>query len=82
MEVRIGHGAHAVLERNHAFKQRLIEELATQKFANICFIEGPAGADSLEIKCLGGDEVVVPESSFSTPGIPARIVDELTARMK
>ncbi len=82
MEVKIGHGAHAVLERNHAFKESLLGELEEQKFANICFIEGPATADSLEIKCLGGDGIVVPESSFATPGIPSRIIDELTARMK
>jgi hypothetical protein len=82
MEVRIGHRAHVVLDRNHAFKERLIQELATQKFANICFIEGPRSAGGLEIKCLGGDEIVVPESSFNTPGIPARIIDELSIRMK
>jgi hypothetical protein len=82
MEVRIGHGAHAVLDRNHAFKERLIEELATQKFANVCFIEEPRSAGGLEIKCLGGEEVVIPESAFNTPGIPARIIDELSTRMK
>jgi len=82
MEVRIGHRAHAVLERNHAFRQRLIEELAEQRFANVCFIEEPGSDGDLEIKCLGGEEVVVPESCFNTPGISGRIIDELSIRMK
>ena len=63
MEVRIGHRAHVVLDRNHAFKERLIKELATQKFANICFIEGPRSArNDLRITFLDvgqGDAAVI-----------------------
>ena len=82
MEVRIGHRAHGVLDRNHAFKEKLIAELTTQNFANVCFIEEPGTDSGLEMKCLGGESGVVPESSFNTPGTPRRIIDELSIRMK
>jgi hypothetical protein len=82
MEVRIGHRARQVLDRNHAFKDKLIEELATERFANVCFIEEPGRDEGLEIKCLGGEAVVVPESSFNMPGIPRWIIDELSIRIK
>jgi hypothetical protein len=82
MEVRIGPRARAVLERNHTFTAELIEALANQNFAAICFIDEPSTAGMLEIKCLGGQEVVVPESAFNTPGVPRRIVNELATRIK
>ncbi len=82
MEVKIGHRAHAVLNRNHEFKRKLIDELTTQQFANLCFIEGPGRDGFLEIKCLGGEGVLIPESSFNSPGTLADIIGGLTLRMK
>ncbi len=82
MEVKIGHRAHAVLDRNHQFKAELIEALTTQKFANVCFIEEPGTDGNLEIKCLGGRGVVVPETLFSNPGAPGLILSDLAMGMK
>jgi hypothetical protein len=82
MEVRIGNRAHAVLDRHHAFKARLIEELQTEGFANICFIEEPSTEGVLEIKCLGGREVVVPEAAFNNPATPRAIINDLAMAMK
>ncbi|MBM4073521.1 MAG: hypothetical protein FJ271_32050 [Planctomycetes bacterium] len=84
MEIKIAPSAEPVLDRNPRFKTELIEGLKTQRFAYICFIsQSGKGANSkLEIRCLGGDGVLVPETAFDAPGTLERITSGLECSMK
>lgn len=84
MEIRIAAGAERVLDRNPRFKTALLEELRSQRFAYVCFIErtGTEETSKLEIKCLGGDGILVPEEAFHSPGTLERITTGLEFSMK
>jgi hypothetical protein len=82
MEIRIGRGAEQVLDRHPGFKIELLDELKTQQFAYVCFIEEFESKGALEIKCLGGQGIVVPETSFHLPGTLARITTGLASAIK
>lgn len=84
MEIRIGFSAEKVLDRHPGFKTQLLDELKTQRFAYVCFIEEFATPrmPSVEIKCLGGQGLVVPEAAFDLPGTLARITSGLASGIK
>lgn len=84
MEIKIAPSAELVLDRNPRFKSELLDELKTQRFAYICFIDRMgAGANAkLEIRCLGGEGVLVPETAFNAPGTLERITSGLEFSMK
>lgn len=84
MEIKIAPNAEQVLDRNPRFKNELLEELKTQSFAYICFIDqsGRGANAKLEIRCLGGEGVLVPETAFGAPGTLDRITSGLEFGMK
>ena len=84
MEIKIAPSAEMVLDRNPRFKTELLEELKTQRFAYICFIDkmGAGASSKIEIKCLGGEGVLVPETAFNAPGTLERITSGLESGMK
>lgn len=84
MEIKIAPRAEQVLDRNPRFKTKLLEELKTQRFAFVCFIDqSGAGTNAkLEIRCLGGEGVLVPETAFNSPGTLERITSGLEFSMK